>query len=456
MSPSQIWNAVLGEFEVKLDAHLYKTWMKDTALSCFENGHVVICVSSGFNKEWLEKKYHTDIVKTLEKVSGQPIQKITYRVEPMKNGQFLTPTDAPAAQSVSYIPAAPPEKIEPKNPYGLNTRYTFDTFIVGKNNELAHAAARAVCQRPGTAYNPLFIYGGVGLGKTHLLHAIGNEMLKSRPDARVLYVPCEKFTNDFINAVRAGSARDFKNNYRNVDVLLIDDIQFISTKTETQEEFFHTFNDLHAGERQIILSSDRPPKEISTLEDRLRSRLEWGMIADINTPDLETRVAILQTKCREKSFELPPEVMNHIAAAVSENVRELEGALNKIIATCQLHNQKPSLETVKSIMTNIQQTTRRSVSPKEVIKVVCDFFDVTLMDIQGQSREKRFAHPRQIIMFLLRHDLGCSFPTIGAEIGGRDHTTAMHAHGKITIELERDAKLKQDLHTIKQVLYQKV
>jgi chromosomal replication initiator protein len=368
----------------------------------------------------------------------------------------------PPASSEPNVSAAetPVYSKQPKKlgeSFGLNVRYTFDTFIVGKGNELAHAAAQAVASRPGEAYNPLFVYGGVGLGKTHLLQAIGHAMLGTNRETKILYVSSEKFTNEFVSAIKSGRAKDFKDRYRTADLLLIDDIQFIGGKEQTQEEFFHTFNELHQHGKQVVLSSDRPPKAIPALEDRLRSRFEWGMIADISAPDLETRAAILQAKAQEKNFPLPTDLINLIAATVQSNIRELEGALNKIIAFHQLKNTEPTRETIKSILTSFEsQSMRKSLTPKELINTVSDFFDVALSDILGKSREKRLSFPRQIIMFLLREELKMSYPAIGTELGGRDHTTAMHAHTKIQNEIENDLKLKQDIELIKQRLYSAV
>ncbi|MFA7314642.1 MAG: chromosomal replication initiator protein DnaA, partial [Candidatus Magasanikbacteria bacterium] len=303
-------------------------------------------------------------------------------------------------------------------------------------------------------YNPLFIYGGVGLGKTHLIQAIGQTMLESNPQTKILYVSSEKFTNEFVSSVKEGRAKEFKDRYRNVDLLLIDDIQFIGGKEQTQEEFFHTFNELHQQGKQVVLTSDRPPKAIPALEDRLRSRFEWGMIADISAPDLETRLAILQKKAQEKDFQIDEKLIQFIATNVQNNIRELEGALNKIIAYHELKNIAPTEETLKSVLSSFaEQNMRRSLTPREVINTVSSYFDISLEDVLGKSREKKLAFPRQIIMFLLREELKLSYPNIGDELGGRDHTTAMHAHTKIATNIDINLKLKQDLERIKQRLY---
>ncbi len=460
MTNHDIWQAVLAEFELKITVPTFNTWLKNTALMSYENGEAVICIPSAFHKSYIEKKYHPDIIKSIERVTGKPIKKIEYVVENIKNvteQECVIPTPPPItsiAHNFGNQPSAQYTRQATAQQFGLNPKYTFATFVVGKGNELAHAAAQAVAARPGESYNPLFIYGGVGLGKTHLLQAIGHAMLENNPTVKVLYGSSEKFTNEFVGSVKEGRAKEFKDRYRNVDLLLVDDIQFIGGKEGTQEEFFHTFNELHQQGKQVVLSSDRPPKAIPALEDRLRSRFEWGMIADISTPDLETRVAILQTKAQEKNFEISLSLLQVIATSVPNNIRELEGALNKVIAIHQLKNLQPSEATIKSTLESYaEQNMRKTLTPKELIQDVCNFYDLKMDDIVGKSREKRVAGPRQVIMYLLREELKLSYPSIGEELGGRDHTTAMHAHTKVGAEIEENLKLKQDLDQIKQRLY---
>lgn len=455
MTNYEIWQAVLGEFELKISKANFTTWFRNTGIAEFTNGHVTICVPNTFTKSWLEKKYNSDIVKSLERITGKPVKKIEYGVENIKNIQEQECALSPLPTvSTVHQPLYSNDKRTTLSKFGLNPKYTFATFIVGKGNELAHAAAQAVAARPGEAYNPLFIYGGVGLGKTHLIQAIGHALLVANPQVKILYVSSEKFTNEFVTAIKEGRAKEFKDRYRNVDLLLIDDIQFIASKEQTQEEFFHTFNELHQQGKQVVITSDRPPKAIPALEDRLRSRFEWGMIADISAPDLETRVAILQVKCQEKDFEFSSDLTQLVAASIHSNIRELEGVLNKIIAFHQLKNIPPSKETIKSILSTLEnQAAKKSTTPRELIGEVAKFFDITLDDLFGKSREKKLAFPRQIIMFLLRTELKMSYPAIGAELGGRDHTTAMHAHTKISTEVENEPKLKQDIELIKQRLY---
>ena len=338
------------------------------------------------------------------------------------------------------------------NRFGLSSRYTFDNYIVGKNNELAHAACQAVVANPGHAYNPLFIYGDVGLGKTHLLQAIGHELTKKTD--KLLYVSCERFTNDYVQAVRNGQAKDFKDHYRNVDLLLIDDIHFMGGKDGTQEEFFHTFNELHQTNKQIVISSDRPPKAIPALEKRLLSRFEWGMIADISPPDTETRIAILDAKCREKNYKLEKNILDYIANHIQSNIRELEGALNRLIAYYEFNNTQPSIESAKNVLAGIISGFQtKSTTPKTIIEAVAKFFDINIKDLTGASRKKELVVPRQIVMYLMRKEINSSYPAIGQELGGRDHTTAMHAFNKICKEIEEDERLKQNINSVKQLIY---
>lgn len=464
MTNYELWQAVLAEFELKLTKASFTTWFRNTGIYEFNNSHVTVCVPNTFTHSWLEKKYHADLIKSIERITGKPIKKIEYRVDNIKNvkeqecgGQIPTTTTFTPPQIHSFTNPQVYHHDEEKKAttvFGLQTKYTFSTFIVGKNNELAHAAAQAVAARPGDAYNPLFIYGGVGLGKTHLIQAIGHAMLEKNPNTKILYVNSEKFTNDFITSVKEGRAKEFKDRYRNVDLLLIDDIQFIGGKEQTQEEFFHTFNELHQQGKQVVMTSDRPPKAIASLEDRLRSRLEWGMIADIAAPDLETRMAILQAKCQEKHLELSEEIIQIIAATVQSNIRELEGALNKIFVFHDLKSVEPTKESVKALLASLEvQNTRRSATPKDIINTVAKYFDLAIVDLLGKSREKKLSFPRQIIMYLMRSELNMSYPSIGHELGGRDHTTAIHAQTKIEREIQEDLKLKQDIDMLRQQLY---
>lgn len=455
MTNYEIWQAVLADFELKISKANFTTWFKNTGIAKYDAGQVLICVPNTFTKSWLEKKYNSDIVKTIERVTNKPVKKIEYKVENVKlieEKECTMVSPVPTVSSIS-TPIYSQQKTLP-NRFGLNPKYIFENYIVGKNNELAHAAAKAVVDRPGAAYNPLFLYGGVGLGKTHLLQAVGHSLLEKNPQTKIIYVSSEKFTNEFVASIKEGRAKEFKDKYRNIDLLLIDDIQFIAGKEQTQEEFFHTFNELHQLGKQIVLTSDRPPKAIPALEDRLRSRFEWGMIVDVATPDLETRAAILQSKAQENNFTIDPELVNMIATTVQSNIRELEGALNKVIAYHQLKNITPTKESIKAILSSFEsQSLKRSLTPKDLINTISEFYGVAIDDIIGKSREKRLANPRQIIMYLLREELKMSYPAIGSELGGRDHTTAMHAHTKIGTDIENDPKLKQEIKSIKERLY---
>ncbi len=466
MDLQAIWLAALGELELTITKANFTTWFRNTGISGFDNGRVTICVPNTFTKAWLEKKYHEAIIKALRHVTSNAIREATYRVEmkPMGAVTIISEIETAGSESAdapsSPVPSFSEETASAQGgggterDVGLNPRYRFEGFIAGKGNELAHAAATAVAANPGKAYNPLFIHGGVGLGKTHLLQAIGHHIHETRPEAVVRYVSCERFTNEFIQAVRGGRGKEFKDRYRNIDVLLVDDFQFITGKQGTQEEFFHTFNALHQLDKQLVITSDRLPKDIQTLENRLLSRLEWGMMVDVSTPDFETRVAILESKSLAKNYPLPAEVLRAIAGTVQSNVRELEGALNKIIAYHQFKNIPPSMETVQTLLQSFVPTMpRRSVTPKRLLEIVTMYYDVAMEELLGKSREKRLAFPRQVAMYLLREEAKCSYPTIGSHIGDRDHTTAMHACSKIAELIERDEQLKRDLALLREKIY---
>ncbi len=450
MDKNQLWQSALGELEISLSRANFMTWFKNTFIVSWEQNKVIVGVPNTFTKAWFEKKYHSDIIKSLQKISDNHVREVVYQVVVSRNNPAYIEyhTDKVSLKENVYKPPS-----NAVHEIGLNPRYTFNNFIIGKANELAHAACIAVAEKPGNVYNPLFIYGGVGLGKTHLLQAIGNKAVHEA-EKKVLYVSCEKFTNDFIKSISSNVTDKFKNIYRSVDVLLIDDIQFLAGKEGTQEEFFHTFNALHQNNRQIVISSDRPPKAIPALEHRLVSRFEWGMIADISSPDLETRIAILETKCKEKNFSLASEILHLIAENIQNNVRELEGALNRIIAHTQLHNNSSMYDIAKKIIQTTNPTQqKKSITPKHVINTVAQYFDIKIDDIMGICRKKNFALPRQIIMFLMREEIKSSYPFIGQEVGKRDHTTAIHAYSKISRAINFDNKLRQDIESLREKLY---
>ncbi|TAK04159.1 chromosomal replication initiator protein DnaA [Patescibacteria group bacterium] len=463
MTTHELWHAVLGELELSLSKANFTTWFRNTFIASHAGNEVCIGVPNAFTKAWLEKKYHKEIMNSLQNLTNHTVRIISYRVDskiPAAAGALVSsPASEPALDHPIQADAMPfqveTSHAQPQNgEFTLNGKYAFATFIVGKQNELAHAAAQAVAAQPGGVYNPLFIYGGVGLGKTHLLQAVGNDLVRKTPSLNVLYVTCERFTNDYIGALRGNQMKEFKSRYRNVDLLLIDDIQFLKGKKETQEEFFHTFNQLYQNNKQIVITSDRPPKAIPELEQRLISRFECGMMADVGSPDFETRVAILWAKCREKNYALDHDILNHVATVVQTNVRELEGALNKVIAFHQFKNIPPTVESVRPILTSFNPTTnKKTLTARQVLTTVATYFDLPVDELLGKSREKRLAFPRQIIMYLLREEMKASYPAIGSELGGRDHTTAMHAYDKILNCLNEDEKLQHDLEIIKQRLY---
>jgi chromosomal replication initiator protein len=455
MNYQEVWQAALGELELTLSKANFTTWFKQTGLLALDEGAATIAVPNAFTKTWFEKKYHAVILKALSHASSGTVKCILYQVD-ARPAAIASALDS-CQPADRFVSAAQPSRTafaqDPTNAFGLNPKYSFETFIVGKQNEMASAAAKAIVDRPGQIYNPLFLYGGVGLGKTHLMQAIGNSIIERLPQTRVLYCTCERFTNDFIQSVRGGRAKDFRDQYRNVDLLMIDDIQFIAGKKETQEEFFNTFNHLHQSNKQIILTSDRPPKAILA-EERLLSRLEWGLTSDIGQPDFETRLAILEAKCKEKNFSIDPDILNIVANTITSNIRELEGALIKIMANCQLRNIVPTVDFVKQILQSFSSSAgKRSTTPKQVLALVAEYFDVPLVELLGASREKRLAHPRQVAMYILRQELKVSYPAIGVEVGGRDHTTAMHAFDKVSHNKDEDLKLKQDLEALKEKIF---
>lgn len=454
----QLWSSVLAEVELNLSKPAFSTWFKDTFIIEHEDGRITIGVPTAFAQTWMQQKYHQRIYQILQDKVEARIKEVKYCVQNAKDykKQLDTIKKTVQLEKTATEPTATSEADVIKKTTGLNTRYTFETFVIGKNNELATAAAKAAAENPGKTYNPLFLYGGVGLGKTHLMQAIGNRVLQKFKNKKVICVTCETFTNKFISAIQSGKAAEFTRTFRTPDVLLIDDIQFLSGKEGTQDAFFHTFNELYQNDKQIVITSDRPPKALAILEDRLLSRFEWGMIADVSQPDLETRMAILSAKAKEKEFELKREIIHYITLNVQNNVRELEGALNKIIAHSQLKKEPVTEEMVKSILFSISAASKQSSSlnPKKIVELICNFYELELEEMLGPSREKRLSYPRQIIMYILREELAASYPTIGQELGNRDHTTAMHAFNKISKEMDMNEKLRQEVNMIKQRIYE--
>ncbi|MBX4211451.1 MAG: chromosomal replication initiator protein DnaA [Candidatus Yanofskybacteria bacterium] len=452
MTNEELWKAVLGEMELSLSRANFTTWFKSTLIVSRDTNAVCVSVPNGFVKEWLENKFNKQILFSIRKLTPE-IREVRYII-----GQAKPETIKQDLSKMMFE-----KELEEKAPVDtdqdidrithLNKKYTFDSFIVGSGNELAHAASLAILKSMGKLYNPLFIYGGVGLGKTHLVQAVGNNLLENQKDKRVLYIPAQKLTDNIIEALRIKTIDELKNNYAKLDLLVIDDIQFIAGKERTQDIIFSIFNELHAKNKQIILTSDRLPKAIPALEERLTSRFEGGMIADVGMPDFETRFAILKLKCVEKNYTVSDEVLSYIATNIQKNVRELEGALNRVMAFAQIYNKLPELKEVKNILNAYLSVPYRKTSPQFVLKAVADFFNISLPDLTKRSRKKEVVRPRQIAMYLLREEIKLSFPEIGLKLGGRDHSTVIHACEKIKKEESMSEPLKQELILIKERIY---
>lgn len=451
-----LWQAVLGEIELSVSRGSFVTWFKNTSLLRQKEGVYVVTVPNIFIKQQLERKFDDLIRSTLEKNGVKPTS-LEYKISSSSNLHKKI-VDEPVILSPAVTNSSVKEAVPAKNALshsyrqGLNVRYTFETFIVGGANELAYAACQAIAQNPGSKYNPLFLYGGVGIGKTHLIQAVGNEVLAQNPNARVVYVSTEQFVQEFLDAIRYKKNTDFAGHYRGADVLIIDDIQFIAGKEKTQEEFFHTFNALHQANKQIIISSDKPPREIPTLEDRLRSRFAWGMSIDMQTPDFETRCAIIQTKAGAKGIQLPPDVVEYLAQGVRTNIRELEGTLNQLLALCEMKQINPDISLAKSLLGGGKNRPKH-ISAKQVVERTARHFHVNTDDILGPKRDKDIVLPRQVAMYMLRSELHLSFPKIARELGRKDHTTAIHSVEKIERELLVDNNIKDAVSQIKERLY---
>jgi len=451
MDKEELWQALLAQIQFNISKANFATWFKNTNIISKKNGEVVIGVPNHFSKEWLENKYHKLIFKILKSLDEE-IKEIKYSVVSPSNN--ISQTNSSSLTSIEKdIPQLEFKEFEVNKTTNLNPHYSFDNFVVGPFNELAHAAAWAIIQNLGKVYNPLFVYGGVGLGKTHLLQAIGNEVVKKYPEKKVKYLSSEKLATGIINAIKNRNIEKFKSAYKEIDLLIVDDVQFLSGKEKTQEEFFHIFNTLYENNKQIVISSDRPPKAISALEERLRSRFEGGMIADIGLPDFETRVAILETKSQEKKVKFPSEVLEYIASNIQKNIRELEGALNRLIAYQKLNNQVPDLEITKKLLKNIIFQPKKTVSFEKVIKSVAFFYNITEKELLSNCRKKEIVKPRQVAMYILREELKFSFPFIGKKFGGKDHTTAIHSYNKISKEIQLDENLKEEIELIKEQIY---
>jgi chromosomal replication initiator protein len=459
MQSGVLWQTVLGEIELSVSHANFATWFKNTNLIKHEGDSLVVGVPNIFIKQQLERKYGDLIAKTLGK-NGVSVNNIEYRIAPHQAGKekdLRDGGDEPAPVKV----AAPPKPDTPAGAgsglghsyrQGLNERYTFDNFVVGSSNELAFAACQSVAQKPGSKYNPLFLYGGVGIGKTHLIQAAGNIIAAKNPDSKVLYISTEQFVQEFVDALRFRKTAAFARHYRSADVLIVDDIQFIAGKEKVQEEFFHTFNALHEANKQIILSADKPPKEIPTLEDRLKSRFTGGMGIDMQIPDFETRCAIVQTKADLHDSELDNEVVEYLATSMHTNIRELEGALNQLLAYCEMRGLQPTLAIASSLL-NVSRSRPKHLSAKQIIERTARHFQIPLEDLLGPKRDKDIVVPRQVAMYILRNELKLSFPKIAKELGRKDHTTAIHSVDKIDKELRTDSSLRMAVSEIREQLY---
>jgi chromosomal replication initiator protein len=451
-----IWQAVLGELELTVSRGNFVTWFKNTHLLEYTPEGAVIGVPNIFIKQQLERKY-SDLLKDLLGKNGVEPKNIRFDIYNSPGAKTRRQTDdsvvlSPTQVKTSTKPKDKSSGVAHKYRQGLNARYTFETFIVGGSNELAYAACQAIAQKPGEKYNPLFLYGGVGIGKTHLIQAVGNEILKNNPSAHVVYISTEQFIQEFLDAIRFKKNTDFAGYYRSADVLIIDDIQFIAGKEKTQEEFFHTFNALHQANKQIIISSDKPPRDIPTLEERLRSRFAWGMSIDMQTPEFETRCAIVLSKAQSHGLELKPDVVEFLANLVQSNIRELEGVLNQLLAYCEMRGLTPDLSVAEALFAGPQNRPRH-ISPKQIIEQTARYYSLDIEDLMSPKRDKEIVVPRQIAMHLLRSELKLSFPKIARECGRKDHTTAIHAVDKITKELAVDPQLRQQVVELKGRLY---
>ena len=458
MNAEQAWQSVLGQLQMEMPRASFDTWVRDTKPVSYQNGTLIIGVRNAYARDWLESRLASTVSRLLVGIMNASVA-VNFVVNGNDSEIMTDEAPSPASQPESFdsgrdrqaeSSSAYDHYDQPARPSNLNPRYIFDAYVVGSGNRLAHAACLAVAEKPARAYNPLFLYGGVGLGKTHLLHAIGNAC--HTRGLNVLYVSSEEFTNDMINAIRTHTNQAFREKYRSADVLLVDDIQFIAGKESTQEEFFHTFNTLHGQDKQIIVSSDRPPKSLNTLDERLRSRFEWGLAADIQPPDLETRLAILRSKAERTGRQVPDDILESIARRVQSNIRELEGALNRILAFADLSGAHLTPNLVEVALADLLPQ-RSDVEPKKIIELVAKEWQTTVEALLGRDRSQKIAQPRQVAMYLLRKETDASLPQIGEVLGGRDHTTVMYAIEKIANDIETKTDLRKRVVSIKQQLY---
>ncbi len=473
MDSQNLWKVVMSELETTLSKANYKMWMNDTFIAEDKDDVITIGVPSHFYLDWIRRNYHKNIAETLRRLRPT-ISTIDYRVatkdptppselvlQPVPIKELEKPKrqvpsyDLPVSDFQPAVSSIDPVLTTPAGHTPLDPTRSFASFIVGNSNRLAHAVSLAAAAEPGRKYNPLFLYGGVGLGKTHLAQAIGNAIRSQNPMAKIMYVSCETFTNEFVDSIRKNNQDAFKKRFRYVDVLLIDDVQFLSGKEGTQEEFFHTFNALHQSKKQIVLTADREPQNIPELEERLTSRFAWGMVADIQPPDLETRVAILRTKCLERNYKVEDAALLALAELISSNIRELEGALQQLITRSEVDNRAIDGDFVRFVFAGTAAArSRANISINRIIQVVCDYFELRVEEVMGDRRFKELVYPRQLAMYLLRHELSYSYPNIGKALGGKDHTTIMHGVRKIDRELARNNTMQYDLAKLKERLHE--
>jgi len=450
----KIWQAVLGEMELMVGKANFSTWFSNTGIMSLEEEKVIIRVPNGFSKQWLEKKYNKEILNSLRNFCTN-VREISYFISENKQKQNKPGGSVKRTSVLEIKKNLKKHRFSLQERTGLNPCYTFETFVVGSNNALAEAAARAITEEPGNKYNPLFIYGGVGLGKTHLLQAIGNELFKNNKAIKIKYISAENFASELVDSIRKREVSDFKDKYRKIDIFLVDDIQFLGGKQKSQEEFFHTYNTLHQAGRQIVMCSDRPPREIPALEDRLCSRFEGGMMADISQPDLETRIAILDSKARDRGLNLDPEVLGFLASHIQNNIRELEGALNKFVASCQIQDWEFNVKSAKLVVASmIGASQRQAITAQHIVRKVARFFNLKTEDIMGTSRRSEIVRPRQIAIYLMRKESNFSYPTIG-DFLKKDHSTIMHSYKKIKAAVSRDETVLRELNAVRDYLYRK-
>lgn len=450
MRPEEAWQSVLGEIELNMGKSSYVAWLKSARLVTHEDGLFVIGVANGYVKEWMEHRKQAEIKRMLSERVNRSVDVQFAVVTPNGNLSNAVVTE----RRESATPASPPPTTTNGSATlvgdGLFPRYTFESFVVGSGNRMAHAAAEAVAEAPAERYNPLFLYGGSGLGKTHLLHAIGHAARRRGMTSR--YVTSETFTNELISAIRSQSQESFRNKYRHVDVLLMDDVQFIAGKESTQEEFFHTFNALHGANKQIVVTSDRAPKMMVTLEDRLRSRFEWGLMSDIAPPDLETRMAILQQRVAQLHANVSPDVIEFVAKQIQSNVRELEGGLTRLIATSEMTGRPINVQFARDTLADLVGK-RAHITPSQVIETVAKYYSISVPEMVSASRNKELVQPRQVAMYLIRQETEASLPEIGGLLGGRDHTTIIHGVDRIKDRLEAEEQLRRDVMSVREQLY---